>query len=285
MPKSLQAAIAAFLALGLATGSAIAQTLASGFAQSNCATLPAFEQLRAALISANEAPGGLKLRSGSPNNMWATLVNRDGIVCAVAFTGDDRGSQWPGSRVISAQKANTANAFSLPEFALSTANLYSAVQPGGSLFGLQESNPVSTQVAYAGQGEQFGRRNDPMVGQRVGGVNVFGGGLGLYDQSGRLVGGIGVSGDTSCRDHRVAWVARSLLKLGNVPAGVSGDPQRPDNIIFDISLGNASTSAGGPTEGGRFLSKSGFGHPECSSDEPALAAALPVANPRRIAQK
>ena len=48
------------------------------------------------------------------------LVNRDGVVCAVAFTGDDRGDQWPGSRVISAQKANTANAFSLPALALST---------------------------------------------------------------------------------------------------------------------------------------------------------------------
>ena len=55
--------------------------------------------------------------------MWATVVDRDGVVCAVAFTGDDRGDQWPGSRVISAQKANTANAFSLPGLALSTANL------------------------------------------------------------------------------------------------------------------------------------------------------------------
>jgi hypothetical protein len=54
-----------------------------------------------------------------------------------------------GSRVISAQKANTANAFSLPGLALSTANLYSAVQPGGSLRA-QESNPVDTQVAYGG---------------------------------------------------------------------------------------------------------------------------------------
>jgi len=68
------------------------------------------------------------------------------VVCAVAFTGFDRGDQWPGSRVISAQKANTANAFSLPGLALSTAKLYSAVQPGGSLYGLQHSNPVDTQV-------------------------------------------------------------------------------------------------------------------------------------------
>ena len=62
--------------------------------------------------------------------MWGTIVNRDGVVCAVAFTGQDRGDQWPGSRVISAQKANTGNAFSLPGLALSTANLFSAVSPG-----------------------------------------------------------------------------------------------------------------------------------------------------------
>lgn len=61
--------------------------------------------------------------------MWGSIVNRDGVVCAVAFTGGDRGSEWPGSRVISAQKANTANSFSLPGLALSTANLWAAVQP------------------------------------------------------------------------------------------------------------------------------------------------------------
>ena len=94
--------------------------------------------------------------------MWATIVDRDGIVCVVAFSGNNRGAQWPGSRVISAQKANTANAFSLDSssfsngkgqakgLALSTANLFTAVQPGGSLFGLQLSNPVDTGVAYDG---------------------------------------------------------------------------------------------------------------------------------------
>ena len=106
--------------------------------------------------------------------MWGTVVNRDGLVCAVAFTGDNRGQQWPGSRVISAQKANTANAFSLPGLALSTANLWAAVQPGGSLYGLQHSNPVNTEVACKGPASNFGQWNDPMVGGRIGGVNVFG---------------------------------------------------------------------------------------------------------------
>ena len=96
--------------------------------------------------------------------------------------------------MISAQKANTANAFSLPSFALSTANLFSATQPGGSLFGLQESNPVNPAVAYVGSSATWGTAGDNLVGQKIGGVNVFGGGLALYN--GGLVGGLGVSGDT-----------------------------------------------------------------------------------------
>jgi hypothetical protein len=122
-----------------------------------CRDLPSHSALRDALIAAQgQANGGFGLE------MWATVVNRDGVVCAVAFTGDSRGDQWPGSRVISAQKANTANAFSLPGLSLSTANLYTAVQPGGSLFGLQLSNPVNTDVAYGGSSSNYGRHNDPM---------------------------------------------------------------------------------------------------------------------------
>src|ERR1700685_3786065 len=124
---------------------------------SGCAALPGWDALQDALSSAAATE-----KSGLTNQMWAAIVDRDGIVCAVAFSGVNRGAQWPGSRVISAQKANTANSFSLDAssnsggsgqphgLALSTANLYSAVQPGGSLFGLQESNPVDTGVAYQG---------------------------------------------------------------------------------------------------------------------------------------
>lgn len=94
-------------------------------ARGACSALPTYTALKDALKSAQAlVNGGFKL------NMWGTIVNRDGVVCAVAFTGSGRGDQWPGSRVISAQKANTANAFSLPGLALSTANLYSATQPG-----------------------------------------------------------------------------------------------------------------------------------------------------------
>ncbi|HEY0681968.1 MAG TPA: heme-binding protein [Steroidobacter sp.] len=181
--------------------------------------------MKTALTAARQEDNG-----GFDLDMWGTIVDRDGVVCAVAFTGENRGSQWPGSRVISAQKANTANAFSLPGLALSTANLYAAVQPGGSLYGLQHSNPVETLVAYRGPAARFGQSNDPMVGLRIGGVNVFGGGLALYNERGVLLGAVGVSGDTSCADHNIAWRTRHALDLDFVPGGVSaaGD----DNINY-----------------------------------------------------
>ena len=205
------------------------------------------QQLQTALIAAVAQE-----QSGLKNNMWATVVDRDGVVCLVAFTGANRGAQWPGSRVISAQKANTANAFSLPGLALSTANLFSAVQPGGSLFGLQESNPVDVSVAYKEPSLNYGQQNDPMVNGKIGGVNVFGGGLGLYSKTAGLVGGIGVSGDTSCTDHDTAWRVRHALNLDfftNVK-GVSGDPLRPDNVIYDIVANPDGTGGTGQNPGG-----------------------------------
>src|SRR5262245_20512209 len=171
-----------------------------------CAGLPSHATLRAALTFARSQQNG-----GFDLDMWGAIVNRDGVVCAVAYTGSDRTRQWPGSRVIAAQKANTANAFSLPGLALSTANLWAAVQPGGSLYGLQESNPVDTDAAYAGPASAFGHADDPLVGRRIGGINVFGGGLPLYNANKALIGAIGVSGDTSCADHNIAWRARQRL--------------------------------------------------------------------------
>lgn len=227
-----------------------------------CRDLPTHSQLKAALtLARNQSNGGFNL------DMWGTVVNRDGVVCAVAFTGSNRGAQWPGSRVISAQKANTANAFSLPKLALSTANIYSAVQPGGSLYGLQHSNPVNTDVAYRGNSENYGQPNDPMVGGKIGGVNVFGGGLALYNARGELIGALGVSGDSSCADHNIAWRTRHKLNLDFVPAGVSGDATHPDNIVYDI------TPATGLAMG---ISASGWGHPVCSAAATTIAGQLPA---------
>jgi hypothetical protein len=69
-----------------------------------------------------------------------------------------------------------------------------------------------------------------MVGEKIGGVNVFGGGLALYDESGTLVGAVGVSGDSSCADHNIAWRTRNNLNLDFIPGGVSANGD--DNINY-----------------------------------------------------
>lgn len=226
------------------------------------ADLPTYDEVQAALRSVvAENNGGFGL------NMWATIVDRDGVVMVVTFSGELRGDQWPGSRVISAQKANTANAFSLPGLALSTANLFSAVQPGGSLYGLQHSNPVDTSVAYGGPSQRIGTSRDPMKWKKIGGVNVFGGGLALYDEKGELIGALGVSGDSSCADHNIAWKVRDALNLDYVPSGVSATGD--DNIVYDIIDG----SSGG-----------GWGHPECSPEARTIGEKLPITHPIGIPQ-
>ena len=219
-------------------------------------------------VAPNQAANG-----GLGNHMWATIVDQDGKVCAVTFTGNTRIDQWPGSRAISAQKANTAAAFNLPVGlggtvdALSSANLWTQSQPGGSLFGLQFSNPVDPAVAYGsgdddddddegpGNADQYGTRRDPLRGQFIGGINVFGGGLALYDAQGNKVGGVGVSGDTSCADHNIAWRLRNALNLDFLTtAGVTGLTAAPfqDNIIY-------------------FPPPNGFGLPVCGFGEDLVA--------------
>jgi len=215
-----------------------------------------YDQLVQALKANVKASGGPG-NGGFDNHEWAAAVSRDGAVCAVAFSGAIVDDQWPGSRLIAAEKASTANALSLRQMALSTANLYAGSQPGGPLFGLQGTSPVNPMVAFAGDPAAFGTATDPMVGKPIGGMVAIGGGLALYDANG-IVGGLGVSGDSSCADHNVAWRVRAALGLDKVPAGVN--PLRKDAIVYDPDLRNKSAS--------------GWGHPLCAGTEADIALEL-----------
>jgi uncharacterized protein GlcG (DUF336 family) len=242
--EALCNSITYFAAALILIGSASAQN-----ATDKCSGLPDNQKLKTALSSVVKQ--GKEANSGLGNQEWAAVVNRDGIVCAVVFSGPDRFAEWPGSRLIAAEKANTANALSGPNFAFSTANLFTPAQPGQSLYSLVGSAPPNPQAAFAGSPDDFGKPNDPMVGKPIGGIIVFGGGLALYDAKGKIVGGMGVSGDTSCADHVVAWKVRHDLGLDHVPYGVA--PGQNDNMILDIQNG---------------ASASGFGHPSCKGGKP-----------------
>jgi hypothetical protein len=163
---------------------------------------------------------------------------------------------------------------------LSTANLYSSALGGGSLFGVQFSNPVDTQVAYKGPASKWGQANDPMVGNRAGGHNVFGGGLALYNANGILVGALGASGDTSCKDHNYAWQVRHALHLDHLktPLAVTGvaaafasDTTHPDNIIYDMA--SVATDKGTKDN---LSSTTGFGHVKCGLGEDTISQSLPA---------
>lgn len=208
-------------------------------------------------LRASVAPAEGPKNGGLENNEWAAAVNRMGIVCAIAYSGEAPTDQWLGSRGIAAEKAETAVAFSLDGFALSTANLWAPAQPGGSLYSIVSSNPPSPEILHAGPPEAWGSPQDPMLGENLGGVIVFGGGLPLYSEGG-LIGGLGVSGDTSCADHNVAWRIREKLGLGHVPKGVS--PSGGDQILYDIRANGSS--------------ESGYGHVMCGGTEAEVAVEI-----------
>jgi uncharacterized protein GlcG (DUF336 family) len=213
------------------------------------------KQLKTALVSADTAD-----TTGFNNHFWAVVVNRGGVVCAVAFSGADVGSQWPASRQIAAAKSFTANGLCLNigtgTGALSTAQLYQFVQPDNAnvanpLFGLEGGNVLNSRLAYEGNFKLFGTEDDPLIGHRIGGTITFGGGLGLYKNTTgtTIVGDIGVSGDTACRDHSVAWRTRIILKLQQ--------PSAADKLTF-------ATDAAMPN-----------GHPHCPNDTATQGSITP----------
>ena len=223
-------------------------------ARAACEGLPDYGALKKVMTEARDMDNG-----GLHTDMWGSVVDRTGQVCAVVYTGRELGDQWPASRAIAVEKANTANAMSLPKFALSTANLYAGSQPGGYLYGVATTNPVNVIALQAGDPATYGTMKDPLVGQRPGGIVTFGGGLALYDQKGTLIGALGASGNTSCADNNVAWRARHALNLDHVPAGPSAKGN--DSIIYDIGLSGKSAS--------------GFGQPTCGGKEDDVAKSLP----------
>jgi uncharacterized protein GlcG (DUF336 family) len=173
----------------------------------------------AATVSAVQATLATVVQSGNgglfkPNLMWSAIVDRSGTLCSVIKTGD----AWPGSRQIAIAKAFTANGFSNNQLALSTANLYAPTQPGGSLYGLNNSNPFNP----------FFLPDNVGIGFVPGGIITFGGGVALY-QNGQVIGGLGVSGDTSCADHAIAYTMRRLAGLDKIPNGPNSGT---DNIVY-----------------------------------------------------
>jgi uncharacterized protein GlcG (DUF336 family) len=198
-----------------------------------CSDVPTAADLKRLLQAApaqNGDAGGLNHGKA----MWGAVVDRDGQLCALAVSTEDLAATWPGSRGIAIAKASTANAFSSDTAALSTARLYTLSQPGHSLWGAANGNPLNPLCQGAANDTTTG------LGKICGGTIVFGGGLALYKGQTR-VGGVGVSGDTSCADHEIA-------KRVRVAAGLAPNGLPSDDIVY--------TAADGPSP---------FAHPLCAN--------------------
>jgi uncharacterized protein GlcG (DUF336 family) len=228
-----------FLSLFVAA-SAILIALTTANAQKTsapgCQNLPSESQLRQLLVQAqnvNKPIGGLF----EGTLMWAAVVNRDGAVCAYNTSIGDATQVWPGSQAIAKSKAYTANAFSLDGLALSTARLYTFTQPGHSLASLGQSNLFNPEFLAPPSGEEGGQNS------LVGGLIFFGGGVPLY-RNGKIIGALGVSGDTACADHEIAKRVRDLAGL-NPPGGALVDdivysgPDAPSVFAHPVCLNTA----------------------------------------------
>lgn len=167
-----------------------------GPAGANCDVLPSEATLKRLLAAAPDSGEAGGLFHGRAE--WAAVVSRAGVVCAIVAANDSIGGRWPGSRNIARAKAFTANGFSTDTLALSTARLYTLTQPGHSLWGVAQPEPFNHECLPATSNEGV-----------CGGAIAFGGGVALY-KDGRVVGGLGLSGDTPCADHEIAKRIRHM---------------------------------------------------------------------------
>lgn len=212
--------------LGVMSVVALAGASAHAWDGADCAGLPTVAQLRA-LLQAAPTAGGNAGGLFAGQRMWGAVVNRNGEVCAVVTSTSDPTQVWPGSQAIAKAKAYTANAFSLDSLALSTARLYTFAQPGHSLYGLNQSNPFNPMALTTGKGGEA-----PKI---AGGIITFGGGVPLY-RHGKLIGGLGVSGDTACTDHEIAKRVRTLANLDP-----TGGPATDDITYSSVDGASAFT--------------------------------------------
>lgn len=185
--------IIALIALGVGGPTASAASLS----RSECNTI-----VSQALAFTATAAAESDFRAGVPGalvKMHIACMNRKGKVLAMASQDD----AWEGSFNVAKAKAFTAMAFSSDENALTTHTIFCATQPGGPLWHL-------------------GNINGPTRGGiKEHGIIEFPGGVPLY-KGGKLVGGIGVSGDSVRLDALTA------------EAGAAGF--EPDPAITSLSV-------------------------------------------------
>jgi len=88
MRKNVVVAAVVCFALLIGGGGTVRTQGVNNTSRTGCRLLPSWNDLKAALSTATAQPNGFL-----QNQMWGTIVDRDGVVCAVAFTGPSRDNQ------------------------------------------------------------------------------------------------------------------------------------------------------------------------------------------------
>jgi uncharacterized protein GlcG (DUF336 family) len=208
----------AVVALRLPSGGTAANAAPSGLSHSDLNNIVA-----QAVAKANTTASAAGLRSLNnanlrPTKMVIAVVARDGKLLQVYAQPD----AWVGSQDIAIAKARTAAFFSSDENAL-TSRIIGVLS--------QAHNPDGT----GGAGPLWGIGNSNQIGitgsqEYRNGIITFPGGVPLY-KGGKLVGGVGVSGDAVDQDEAVAFAGAvgfapgaAVVKLGMTPPAVPAFP-------------------------------------------------------------
>jgi uncharacterized protein GlcG (DUF336 family) len=164
-----------------------------------------------AVAGANATNSPIRSIMGTARNtkMHIAIVDREGALLAFESMSD----AWEGSRDIAIAKARTAAFFSSDENALTSRIVGELAEPhandgsggAGPLWGIWASN----QVGITGSSST---RN---------GIITFPGGIPLY-KDGKLVGGIGVSGDGVDQDEAVALAGAVGFRPGAAVSNPAG---------------------------------------------------------------
>src|SRR5438094_9517803 len=93
VPAKVYLTVGAVVLIGVGTfaGKAVPRQSSDDQSQqpATCASLPGFSALKNALAAATAAE-----TTGLNNQMWATLVNHDGVLCAAACSRVNRLARW-----------------------------------------------------------------------------------------------------------------------------------------------------------------------------------------------
>jgi uncharacterized protein GlcG (DUF336 family) len=146
--------------------------------------------------------------------MWCAVVDREGVLKDIRATDTSetpaavmKTDAWRASIEIAAAKAYTAVSVSSNRQALSSEDVGNASQPGADLWGVGNTNP------YRPGTGNTNLNPDDLIGKKHHGIVTFGGGVPIYGNpdtncaggvKGKLLGAVGVSGDTVQNDIEVA---------------------------------------------------------------------------------